>query len=67
MFLQLLADFFSLLTVILALAPWFEPGSKWGGGGYLAVDKNVGSLVDWYNVQFYNRKIYRSGPVFMLT
>lgn len=37
------------------LAPWFQPGAKWGGGGYLKVDKAVGSMVDWYNVQFYNQ------------
>ncbi|KAN0078085.1 carbohydrate-binding module family 5 protein [Tylopilus felleus] len=28
----------------------FAP-SKWSGGGYVAVDKSVGSLIDWYNVQ----------------
>ncbi|KAG8214826.1 hypothetical protein J3R82DRAFT_9975 [Butyriboletus roseoflavus] len=27
----------------------------WSGGGYLAVDKSVGSMIDWYNVQFYNQ------------
>ncbi|KAF8553089.1 glycoside hydrolase family 18 protein [Imleria badia] len=36
------------------VAPWFSPG-KWSGGGYLAIDKSVGSLIDWYNVQFYNQ------------
>lgn len=36
------------------LAPWFSP-SIWGGGGYLKVHESVGSLIDWYNVQFYNR------------
>ncbi|KAH8109504.1 glycoside hydrolase family 18 protein [Phellopilus nigrolimitatus] len=36
------------------VAPWFSPG-KFGGGAYLTVDKNVGSLIDWYNVQFYNQ------------
>ncbi|KAH8112366.1 glycoside hydrolase family 18 protein [Phellopilus nigrolimitatus] len=36
------------------LAPWFSPG-QFGGGAYLTVDKNVGSLIDWYNVQFYNQ------------
>ena len=38
----------------VAVAPWFSPG-KFGGGAYLTVDKNVGDLIDWYNVQFYNR------------
>ncbi|TFY60414.1 hypothetical protein EVG20_g7425 [Dentipellis fragilis] len=37
------------------VAPWFEP-NVWSGGGYLAIDKSVGSLIDWYNVQFYNRR-----------
>ncbi|KAF8552691.1 glycoside hydrolase family 18 protein [Imleria badia] len=36
------------------VAPWFSP-TMWSGGGYLAVDKSVGSLIDWYNVQFYNQ------------
>ncbi|KLO18244.1 glycoside hydrolase family 18 protein [Schizopora paradoxa] len=36
------------------VAPWFSPG-KFGGGAYLTVDKTVGSLIDWYNVQFYNQ------------
>ncbi|KAI0083913.1 glycoside hydrolase family 18 protein [Irpex rosettiformis] len=36
------------------VAPWFSPNT-WGGGGYLAVHNAVGSLIDWYNVQFYNQ------------
>ncbi|KAJ7890534.1 glycoside hydrolase family 18 protein [Mycena olivaceomarginata] len=36
------------------VAPWFSP-SMWGGGGYLKVHSAVGSLIDWYNVQFYNQ------------
>ncbi|KAF9454330.1 glycoside hydrolase family 18 protein [Macrolepiota fuliginosa MF-IS2] len=36
------------------VAPWFSPG-KFGGGAYLTVNQNVGSLIDWYNVQFYNQ------------
>lgn len=36
------------------VAPWFSP-NKFGGGAYLTVDKNVGDLIDWYNVQFYNQ------------
>ncbi|KAJ7504340.1 glycoside hydrolase family 18 protein [Mycena galericulata] len=36
------------------VAPWFAP-NYWGGGGYLKVDASVGSLIDWYNVQFYNQ------------
>lgn len=34
--------------------PRFSPGI-WPGGGYLHVDSSVGHLIDWYNVQFYNR------------
>ncbi|KAF8216500.1 glycoside hydrolase [Mycena galopus ATCC 62051] len=36
------------------VAPWFSP-NRWGGGGYLAVNKAVGNLIDWYNIQFYNQ------------
>ncbi|PSR90582.1 hypothetical protein PHLCEN_2v4875 [Hermanssonia centrifuga] len=36
------------------VAPWFSP-NYWGGGGYLKVHNTVGSLIDWYNVQFYNQ------------
>ncbi|KAI0073512.1 glycoside hydrolase family 18 protein [Panus rudis PR-1116 ss-1] len=36
------------------VAPWFSP-NKWGGGGYLKIHSQVGSLIDWYNVQFYNQ------------
>ncbi|KAF8346881.1 glycoside hydrolase family 18 protein [Amanita rubescens] len=32
----------------------FAP-NKWGGGGYLKVNAEVGNLIDWYNVQFYNQ------------
>ncbi|KAL0953844.1 hypothetical protein HGRIS_005021 [Hohenbuehelia grisea] len=36
------------------VAPWFTPG-RFGGGAYLTVHQQVGSLIDWYNVQFYNQ------------
>ncbi|KAG1734932.1 glycoside hydrolase family 18 protein [Suillus paluster] len=36
------------------VAPWFTP-NRWGGGGYLWVDSMVGSMIDWYNVQYYNQ------------
>ncbi|KIK61785.1 glycoside hydrolase family 18 protein [Collybiopsis luxurians FD-317 M1] len=36
------------------VAPWFSP-NIWTNGGYLAVNQQVGSLIDWYNVQFYNQ------------
>src|SRR5882762_6913070 len=44
------------LNMMTALAPWFQPGGRWGGGGYLKVEQTVGSAIDWYNIQFYNRK-----------
>ncbi|KAH7914241.1 glycoside hydrolase family 18 protein [Hygrophoropsis aurantiaca] len=34
------------------LAPWFSPSYA---NGYLKVDQAVGSMIDWYNVQFYNQ------------
>ncbi|KAJ3771174.1 glycoside hydrolase family 18 protein [Lentinula raphanica] len=36
------------------VAPWFSP-NIWINGGYIAVHQQVGSLIDWYNVQFYNQ------------
>ncbi|KAF8682062.1 hypothetical protein AX14_004440 [Amanita brunnescens Koide BX004] len=38
------------------VAPWFSPNT-WGGGGYLKVHSEVGSLIDWYNIQFYNQGV----------
>ncbi|OSD06760.1 glycoside hydrolase family 18 protein [Trametes coccinea BRFM310] len=36
------------------VAPWLS--AAWSSsGGYLTVDEEVGSLIDWYNVQFYNQ------------
>jgi chitinase len=43
----------SHLLLLSAVAPWFEKG--YAGGGYLAVNSAVGSLIDWYNIQFYNQ------------
>ncbi|KAG6334703.1 hypothetical protein ID866_4382 [Astraeus odoratus] len=37
------------------VAPWFSPIYK--SGAYLKVDQTVGSLIDWYNVQFYNQGV----------
>ncbi|KAH7909554.1 glycoside hydrolase family 18 protein [Hygrophoropsis aurantiaca] len=34
------------------VAPWFSPNYAYG---YLEVDQAVGSLIDWYNIQFYNQ------------
>ncbi|KIK54156.1 glycoside hydrolase family 18 protein [Collybiopsis luxurians FD-317 M1] len=36
------------------LAPWFSK-TTYKSGAYLTVDKQVGSMIDWYNVQFYNQ------------
>ena len=41
------------------VAPWFSPG-KYPNGAYLTVDQTVGNLIDWYNVQFYNREHKKS-------
>lgn len=41
--------------VVLILKIRFTP-NRWTGGGYLKVHQQVGSLIDWYNIQFYNRK-----------
>jgi len=35
------------------VAPWFSP--IYPNGAYLTVHEQVGSLIDWYNIQFYNR------------
>jgi chitinase len=35
------------------VAPWFS--TLYASGAYLTVNMNVGSLIDWYNVQFYNQ------------
>ncbi|ORY26060.1 glycoside hydrolase superfamily [Naematelia encephala] len=37
-------------------APWFMQNKQaYPGGGMIAVDKAVGGLIDFYNVQFYNQ------------
>jgi len=38
------------------LEKYFRFGPNYKGGGYLQVHQMVGSLIDWYNVQFYNRQ-----------
>ncbi|KAF8327704.1 glycoside hydrolase superfamily [Cantharellus anzutake] len=35
------------------VAPWFSP--IYLAGAYTGVHRKVGSLIDWYNVQFYNQ------------
>jgi hypothetical protein len=36
-------------------APWMGTNSMWASGAYITVNKQVGSSIDWYNVQFYNQ------------
>ncbi|CDO75671.1 Glycoside Hydrolase Family 18 protein [Trametes cinnabarina] len=36
------------------VAPWFSPTFN-ASGAYVTVHKQAGSLIDWYNVQFYNQ------------
>ncbi|TFL02200.1 glycoside hydrolase superfamily [Pterulicium gracile] len=36
------------------VSPWFTP-TLYPGGGYLKVHREVGDLIDWYNLQFYNQ------------
>ncbi|KAF7361442.1 Glycoside hydrolase [Mycena sanguinolenta] len=38
------------------VAPWFSP-NLWPDNGYLGVNSAVGSLIDWYNIQFYNQGV----------
>ncbi|KAM5540736.1 hypothetical protein V8D89_005767 [Ganoderma adspersum] len=40
------------------LAPWLAPSHQFAAGAYVKINKNVGSLIDWYNVQFYNQGLY---------
>jgi len=35
------------------VAPWFSP--IYTAGAYTKVHKEVGDMIDWYNVQFYNQ------------
>ncbi|KAF8304365.1 glycoside hydrolase [Clavulina sp. PMI_390] len=35
------------------VAPWFSP--IYTSGAYIKVQSSVGSIIDWYNVQFYNQ------------
>eukprot|EP01088_Endostelium_zonatum_P007155 TRINITY_DN19331_c0_g1_i1.p1 TRINITY_DN19331_c0_g1~~TRINITY_DN19331_c0_g1_i1.p1 ORF type:complete len:325 (-),score=70.54 TRINITY_DN19331_c0_g1_i1:30-1004(-) len=36
-------------------APYFMGTSKYPAGGYITVNNAVGSLIDFYNIQFYNQ------------
>ncbi|PIL36453.1 hypothetical protein GSI_00142 [Ganoderma sinense ZZ0214-1] len=40
------------------LAPWLAPSHQFKAGAYVKINKSVGSLIDWYNVQFYNQGLY---------
>ncbi|KZV72386.1 glycoside hydrolase family 18 protein [Peniophora sp. CONT] len=35
------------------VAPWFS--DSYENGGYLAINKEVGDDIDWYNIQYYNQ------------
>ncbi|KAF5379005.1 hypothetical protein D9757_009104 [Collybiopsis confluens] len=37
------------------VAPWFRTDRHYPNGAYVTVNKEVGDLIDWYNVQFYNQ------------
>ncbi|KAJ4489052.1 glycoside hydrolase superfamily [Lentinula lateritia] len=37
------------------MAPWMGSGTQWTSGAYVTVNTKVGSLIDWYNTQFYNQ------------
>ncbi|KAL5519826.1 hypothetical protein ACEPAG_1486 [Sanghuangporus baumii] len=39
------------------VAPWFN-SETYKSGAYTTVHKNVGDMIDWYNVQFYNQNDY---------
>jgi len=36
-------------------APYFMGQPQYPNGGYLTVDKQAGSAIDWYNIQYYNQ------------
>ncbi|KAI0757532.1 chitinase [Daedaleopsis nitida] len=40
------------------LAPWLSPNQQFAAGAYLTVNKNVGPMIDFYNIQFYNQGLY---------
>ncbi|KAM5537760.1 hypothetical protein V8D89_008528 [Ganoderma adspersum] len=40
------------------LAPWLAPNHQFAAGAYVKINQNVGSLIDWYNIQFYNQGLY---------
>lgn len=43
--------------VLTCVTSRFTP-NRWGGGGYLKVHQQVGSLIDWYNIQVRFNPIY---------
>ena len=36
-------------------APYFVGRPHYKNGGYLTIDQEVGDLIDFYNIQFYNQ------------
>jgi chitinase len=37
------------------VAPWFTTENVYSQGGYIGINNQVGGLIDFYNVQFYNQ------------
>ncbi|KAH9924654.1 chitinase [Epithele typhae] len=37
------------------IAPWLAPNAAFAAGAYVQVNKEVGDLIDFYNIQFYNQ------------
>lgn len=36
-------------------APWLSTGTQWNDKAYVTVNQEVGSMIDWYNVQWYSQ------------
>ena len=46
------------------VAPWFtNSATSYPKGDYLQVDKAVGSMIDFYNIQFYKQVVSRPPPL----
>jgi hypothetical protein len=40
------------------MAAYFTTIAKYPSGGYRKVHQEVGDLIDWYNIQYYNAGVY---------
>ncbi|PFH46496.1 glycoside hydrolase family 18 protein, partial [Amanita thiersii Skay4041] len=47
-------EHYIITHALLTHCPRFSP-KKWSGGGYLSIDKKIGHMINWYNIQFYNQ------------